>query len=164
MQDRYQWKPGFSGKGVACSVVAELIERIKDKNGEASPKAFVDASRPKNAPTHKMLPWNNTEAAEKWREHLARRIIHSVEIVRVNDTGEKKREIAYVSVKKPFQPGAGYQSTVDAMANPTSRQIVLETAWNILQGWHKRYGRLTEYANIAREIERIQGEGGAAAV
>lgn len=69
------------------SMVADALFGIYESNGGVlTPKAVVEASRPKGAPLHDRFEWDNRLAGEKYREVQAAQLIRSVHITRVTDT------------------------------------------------------------------------------
>ena len=48
------------------------IQKIRHANGGvASPRAIVDAAREPRSPRHKAFEWDDSKAAEKYREHFS---------------------------------------------------------------------------------------------
>lgn len=74
----YVFKTGRYFKTDA-QTIGEVCERL-EKEGNLTPKKLVDVSRPKNAPLHKEFEWNNSIAAEKYREVQAGYLIRSIEV------------------------------------------------------------------------------------
>ena len=151
----HRWKPGFSCP-VPCEVVVQRIEvlRSQSDDGRIDPARLVQDAKPKNSPLHSAFEWDDRAAGAKYRENQARQMIRSVEVVTINNQGKKDREIAYVSTATPFKEGsAGYSPTGEALADPVSRDLVLQIAWAQLQAWQRRWGKLSEFAEVVRSIE-----------
>lgn len=155
MSTKHKWKAGFSCK-VPCEVAVERLEHLRasSDDGRIDPARVVDDARPKNSALHNCFEWSDKVAAEKHRENQARQLLRSVEIVRTDDQGKREKSVAYVSVCPPFTEGAGYTRTEEALGDPTSRDLVLGLAWSQLQAWHKRWGRLAEFAQVVVAIEQ----------
>lgn len=62
-------------------VVGEYCYALEQKKGgKLTPKELVEAARDVNSPLHDEFEWNNTKAAQKYREWQARYIISSIEV------------------------------------------------------------------------------------
>ena len=85
-------KAGFHLRSDA-QVVGEVCYEL-EKKGRLTPKELVDVSRPKDAPLHDEFEWNNTIAAEKYREVQAGYIIRSVAV----KVTEIKPEVAKLDI------------------------------------------------------------------
>ena len=75
---KYTWCDGSHHKvdpNVAAQVATELEEA-----GMLTAKNLVDVSRPEDAPLHDEFEWDDSVAAEKYREGQARNVIHSLRI------------------------------------------------------------------------------------
>ena len=146
----YAFKTGFHCR-VPCDVVCERIEALKAKHGVCRPRDLIADAKPRTSPIHDAFPpymWNDREAAERHREAKARELIHSIVWIETDPaTGEKITEIAYASVATPYTKSQGYISLREAMAEPTTREIVLEQALAALRGWQTRWGHLNAAAN-----------------
>lgn len=62
-------------------VVGEYCYELEQKKGgKLTPKELVEAARDVNSPLHDEFEWDNTRAAQKYREWQARYIISSIEL------------------------------------------------------------------------------------
>jgi hypothetical protein len=146
----FKYRPGFSAP-VDPQTLGDRLESIRQRDEVITPAAVVDDARPKDAPLHPCFEWNNREAAGLYREDQARRLIRSVEVVEANDrTGEETRQIAFVSVAKPYTPGPAYTSTVEALSDEELRGRVMDECRRQLRGLQARYRQFQE---IARAIQ-----------
>ena len=68
-----------------------MLENLEKTVG-ITPKNLVEANRDESAPLHNEFEWNDTKAAEKYRETQAGYIIRNICVVR------KRRETARQSV------------------------------------------------------------------
>jgi hypothetical protein len=75
----YSFRQGATVAGLTADIVGQELNKIADQ-GELTPKAVVDSSRPSTAPLHPVFEWNDHVAAEKHREWQARFLIKSVQI------------------------------------------------------------------------------------
>lgn len=78
----YQWKPGSRFK-VDANTAGAVCGQL-EAAGNLSAKSLLDASRPEDAPLHSEFEWNDSIAAEKFREGQARNIINHL-VVRLDE-------------------------------------------------------------------------------
>ena len=145
----YKFKTGARIKTDAQITGAEL-ERL-EAEGNLTAKALVDASRPENAPLHKEFEWDDSKAAESYREQQARHIINSIEIVRE----EKEPMRAFFNIQRS-EPQ--YHHVMAIMREPDSRQALLETAFAELNACKRKYKGLKELANVFAELEKAESK------
>lgn len=148
----YRWAAG-KRFNVPAPAAGAAIEAIRAEYGNVTPAAVVDAARSARHPLHKAFNWDDTEAAQKWREHQARMLIGSIRLVVEEDTGPTER-IAYVSITSR-ELGRGYVRSADAMRDPEYRQESITEALAALNGWRERYGHLTDLAEVFEAVDRV---------
>lgn len=146
----YKFKSG-SHINANPQAAGEMCEELAAKQNLTA-KALVDANRPADAPLHGAFEWNNTKAAESWREHQARHIINCLEIV----TQEREPVRAYfsISVKEP-----GYEHIDVILRNTDTRQKLLQTALAELSAFKKKYAQLEELCRVIEAIEEVEEKG-----
>lgn len=146
----YKFKSG-SHINANPQAAGEMCEELAAKQNLTA-KALVDANRPADAPLHGAFEWNNTKAAENWREHQARHIINCLEIV----TQEREPVRAYfsISVKEP-----GYEHIDVILRNTDTRQKLLQTALAELSAFKKKYAQLEELCRVIEAIEEVEEKG-----
>jgi len=91
----YSFRTGTRVSGVDAQVAGQELARISRENGELTAPLVVQDARPDDAPLHPVFEWNDEVAAELHREHQARNLIRSVQIVR---EGEPQPEPVYVHI------------------------------------------------------------------
>lgn len=62
-------------------VVLKELLCVRNQHGKLEAKAVVDAARPLDSPLHNKFEWDDTVAAEHYREGQARRLIRTVRVV-----------------------------------------------------------------------------------
>ena len=92
-----------NGSMIRCDPqkAGEVCEKLAASNSLTA-KSLVNVSRPKDAPIHDAFEWDDTKAAELYRETQARLIIRSIVIVD-GKTDEKKEDVqvrAFFHVEK----------------------------------------------------------------
>jgi hypothetical protein len=81
-----------------------------------APREIVDAARPPQSPLHSRFTWDDSEAAERWRETEARHLVaHIVTTVPTDDGTEMTTRAFHSVVAKPDEdsedpPTRGYMS------------------------------------------------------
>ena len=121
-----------------------------------TPEKLVEVSKPKDAPLHQEFEWNNTIAAQKYREEQASCLIRHLIIVRV-DIEEIKpyKDRAFVHTGNKEQ---GYVPLKDALNNETWRENLLKTAYRDMQTFVAKYHRLEELTEVIKDMNQILGE------
>jgi hypothetical protein len=90
--------------GVDAEAVGVELERIHAEREGLRPAEVVEEARPKTAALHPAFEWNNGVAGEKWREHQARKLIRSIEVVEDRDGEEPLATKVYVHVQDAYHP------------------------------------------------------------
>ena len=138
-----------------AQVAGEVCEQLAKSETGLTPKALVDASRPKNAPLHGEFDWNDRSAAEKYREVQASGIIRNVILVDVSEEKERVIERSFVSA-----PGGNnvYVPLRDALNNETWKNHLLEQAHGEMKAFIAKYGRLTKLAGVTDAMQKALDE------
>lgn len=124
------------------------LERLEAENNLTA-KALVDMNRPEDAPLHKEFEWDDTKAAEAFREQQARHIINSIEIVR-----EEKEPIrAFFNIERT-EPQ--YKHVDAIMRQEDTRNALLKTALREFMSVKRKYEQLKELAGIFEAIDAAQ--------
>ena len=154
MSATYRWKSGFS-PGVAADAAGPELERIRAEQGVLRPGDVVAAARPEESPLHAAFSWDDSEAAEQWRQQEARRLLSGIRIVMAGNAGQKPiLAVNYVSVLDR-ERGRGYQPIGDVMGDAENRTRLLLEARQQLEGFVRRYQHLEELAAIIAAIHAV---------
>lgn len=145
----YRWKSGARSP-VSAQVAGEVCAEL-ERDGNLTPPALVDASRPEDAPLHAAFEWDDAIAAERYRETQARYIIRSVEVV---THGSKEPVRAFVSVTTGRSEP--YTTIEHIMARSDSRALLLEQAHRELNVFRRKYGQLSELAEVFEAIDGLE--------
>ena len=140
--------------GVKADVVGAVFEDLEERYGGVTPENFLNASRPKDSPTHKLFEWDNKKAAENYRLHQSRTVINNIRIeVVVEDKAFKVP--AYVNVSTKNDGSAKYQYTPRVFEVMETREIVLARARNELEMFKAKYEKFEELANVITAINQL---------
>lgn len=129
--------------------LAKQVRAIKGRRATVSPEDIVEASRPKDAPLHDRFTWDDTEAARSWRLEEARKILR-VAVTIIEHEQERVRVRAFVSLPSDRGPKQPFRTMEDVLSDPERRGEMLERARSEMDSWVRRYGTLTEAADIMK--------------
>lgn len=130
---------------------ANKIGRFIEKNfpNGLKPKQLVDAARPKNSPIHKYFEWDDSIAAEKYRQRQASKLIACL-VVNIDDTEVR----GYHSVR--LSTGKRYVSFEDASASEDLWDQVIQSALKEIKIWQSKYSTYQELKPIFKGIEKVE--------
>lgn len=146
----YQWKDGARIKcdaNIAGRICAEM-----EAAGELTARNLVEASRPADAPLHNEFEWNNTAAADKWREHQARNIINSIVLVNEQDKEQSVRAYFKLEARTPT-----YESIVSIVQQEDKYAALKEAALRELSAFQRKYSQITEFEKLFAVIAELGG-------
>ena len=151
-EKKYSWR---SGKSVPAQIAGEVMEMIEKRDGELTKEAFLEESRPEDAPTHNLFDWDDTTAAEKYRLTQARMCIQDIEIT-ILQHDEPKKIHAFVNTTLGKNNNASYSNISVAMADENKRKSVLHNALTELKTFEFKYSEYSELAGIINEIHKAE--------
>ena len=143
----YSWK--WNVPADAQKVGSEL-EAIYEEHGKLTPPLIVEDARNDDRETHKLLEWDETTAAEKYRNEQARHIMRN--IIVVQSTPAAKSEVeeppkvikfrAFENVETVEQERYFMPMQV-AVSREDTRNYMLKEAMLALQSFRQKYGMIT---------------------
>ncbi len=161
----YKWKAG-SVHAVEAEVAGKALESIVERHGAITPGLLVRESRPEDAPLHDEFEWDDSVAAECYREQQASYVIRSITVTVDVPEREDIYVRAFVSVVPLDGSGAEssdgdesrrvYLRTVDALADPGYRRQVLEQALKEAEAWQRKYAELQEFAQVFDAVQSVR--------
>ena len=143
----YQFRKGFAHK-VSADVAGAVCEDLA-KSGSLTPKKLVEVSRPKNAPLHSEFEWNNTRAADLWRQQQARMIINSLVVV-APETQTVVRKFYNIQSSE-----RSYETLETIMSDVNKRELLLKSALQELDSFKRKYADLEELAGVFNAIDDL---------
>lgn len=149
------WKPGYTPRNVSAEVAYEVVNNL-NMQGKKEAGDLVDASRPVDAPLHPLFEWDDSIAAEKYREKQARDIITHIFLV-----PEKEEEEAHPPVRAFFQidnHSSDYEPIHIIMRDEDKKTRLLEIAKKELISFKVKYQTLTELAGVMTAIDEVLDE------
>ena len=145
----YQWKTGSRHK-VPAAVAAEVMDQLAEED-RLNAKELVDESRPEDAPLHSEFEWDDSIAAEKYREEQASALIrHLVVRIEANDQEYPTRQ--YFMVQKEANT---YEPIQAILRSEDKTAVLLEQAKRELQAFKAKYAGLKELAAVIRAIDSV---------
>lgn len=167
----YQWKPG-SAHRVAPEVAAQVFNEVRERDGDVTPAGVLDASRDQSAPLHDEFDWCDKTAAERYRQHQARKMIGSLVVVyRHSSSAESTPTRAYVSVRQLAVAGGADVETGDdpthrfkhvseVLEDARLRRAYLLVALREIGSWRRKYQDIRELAGLHRAVDGVIVEHG----
>ena len=148
------WKSGTHYKTPA-HVAAQEMQKLHETVG-LTPHNLVEASRDETAPLHNEFEWNDSTAAEKYRETQAAQMIRSITFT------ETEQESIPEPIRMYFPTGEKtYEPIQIIMSDKNKQQALLEHALRELIWFKKKYKMLNQLSGIMAEIDILTKEVGA---
>ena len=151
----YMFKKGSQFKTPA-DVAGKICHQLEE-NGGLTAKRLLDVSRPEDAPLHDEFLWDDTEAAEKYREHQAAHIIRCIVITPETPKREPVRAFINVSDNNMMDTGRSYRSLDVVLQKTTLRDQMLTQALKELRNFETKYATMTELAHVFDAIHAVSG-------
>lgn len=133
---------------IDAQVAGEELQRIYSAHGRIDAADVVEESRAETAPLHKCFEWNDSVAAELYREKQAMAVIRSVVIVN-EDKRASPNVRAFVHVQSTYQP---IRVVVD---DDNKMNELLESALRELQSFKRKYAALASLRPIIDAIDAL---------
>lgn len=145
----YEWKSGYSHK-VKPEVAGAVFEELEKEKGLTA-QTLVDASRPEDAPLHREFEWEDSIAAEKYREQQARILIAHL-TVRMEEVKEAPPTRAYVSLKDDTSK---YEHIATVLADTKKTDALFDVAMKELLAFKTKYANLKQFAEVFAVIDKL---------
>ena len=136
---------------VSPQVAGKTLQQLADKN-MLTPRNLVEESRPKDAPLHKCFEWDDTVAAERWRETQAAYIIRSITV-----TVEESEEPTRAFVATISDGNHVYEEVGVVLKRTDSREMLLRDAKREMVAFQRKYEQLSELSGVFRAMEEFVG-------
>lgn len=150
------WRPDaekFRSKADAQKV-AEEIYALGEK---VETKEILDMARDESKEIHKLIEWDDSKAAEKYRLEQVVNIMHDLHIVKININGAKKPEKIGVPVRMYYslKGETGYRPMPLIVQDNDLHDKLLMTAKSELNAFMTKYASLTELEPIFKAIKEF---------
>lgn len=153
-------------QSIQLTVEEELEEIRSMNNGKIEPKKVVDYARDPNTSLHGKFQWDDSAAAESYREWQARKIISLVFCVvsqdkkgqtcisaDITDNGIKTR--SYVSLSTERVDDGGYRGIDEVLGDAEMRLQLLEDAKSEMNLFRRKYAVLKELAVVFEAMDKV---------
>ena len=145
----YQWKTGSRHK-VAAAVAAEVMDQLAEEE-RLNPTELVEVSRPDDAPLHSEFEWDDSVAAEKWREEQASAMIRHL-VVRIEANEQEYPTRQYFMVQREANT---YEPIHVILKDEDKTAMLLDQAKRELQAFKAKYAGLKELAEVMKAIDSV---------
>ena len=150
----YEWKTPLYK--VNPQEAGEYLDRLAKKAGGLVPKTIVEEAEDPQAVLHPCFEWDDTFAAQKYREDQARSVIRN--LVVIHETGENVEPLktrAFVRVAAEQSTHSRYVDIASALADSKMRGGLLETAKNELRSFQIKYHNLNELVELFEAMNQF---------
>lgn len=144
----YQWKTNAHVKAPA-QVAGEICARLENSGG-LTPKKLLDESRPVEAPLHGEFEWDDSVAAEAYREGQAAHIIRCI-VVRPEDKVQEPIRAFYNITRSEHE----YISLNVVLKDPDKIEALLEQAMKDMQAFKTKYSRLNGLEKVILAMDEF---------
>ena len=149
----YAWKDaGRLQFKTDAQIAGEVCSKL-EREGRLTGKDLVEVSRPTDAPLHGEFLWDDTLAAEKYRESQARDIISHISIVSEAVSAEPVR--AFLNV---YESSSQYDSINAIIRDENKCKALYMRAIRELTSIQNRYNMIKSIANIETVIDEVRKE------
>lgn len=137
---------------VDAQIAGELCLRLQETGG-LTPKRLLDASRDESSPLHNEFEWDDSIAAENYREQQANYIIRHL-VIKAED-GARPPVRAFISIANEER---NYQSIEVVLRTPCLREQMLCNAKSEMLAFISKYKTLEELTKVFEVMEETSKE------
>ena len=123
---------------------------VRSQYGTLTPANVLDAARAADHPLHSRFEWDDTIAAERYRESQAGELIRKVKLTYADSTGTRQDVRAFLIVRGD-DPKSEYIPTEEAMVDPFASKLLLQEFEREWKAFRTRYEHLAEFAATIRK-------------
>jgi len=138
---------------VSANAVGTALEFLRERDGVASARAFVNISRPPDAETHPLFEWDDAVAAENYRVVQARETIRELRVVPMGPEEPVANGPVYVHVRQAQTPVNGYAPAWVVVTRPDWTEQAKQECLTQLLGLQRRYQFLQDMGPIWAAIQ-----------
>lgn len=149
---KIKWKNPSYYKNVSAEKVYTEITELGSKNKDETVtlQAIVDKARDEKSELHKCFEWNDTIAAEKYRQQQARVIM--INLVKVQEFDDNKERVIRTHVN--IQRGTHEYKPIEyVVKHKDEYTMLLERAKKELIAFKNKYSQLSELTELMKILE-----------
>lgn len=135
---------------VSPQIAGSICEQLA-KRGELTAKRLLEESRDESAPLHSEFEWNDSVAAESYREEQAAHIIRC--IVVKTETPESSPVRAFINIKDESRD---YRPINIVICSPDMREKMLSDAYRDMKIFRQKYQALTELQSVFNAFDGLK--------
>ena len=148
----YAYKPNARIKADP-QTTGEICETLVNTGG-LTPKRLLDESRPESAPLHGEFEWDDSIAAENYRESQAAHIIRCIVVKPASKEQTPVR--AFINIESETRD---YQPISVVVSTPDMRDYMLKAALRDLESFKCKYNTLSSLQPVFEAIENVNKAG-----
>ena len=134
---------------IDAQTAGEELNRIYTAKSRLDPKDVVDESRPADAPLHSYFEWDDSKAAEKYRESQAADLIRCITVTCETQEDESVEVRAYQSIQGTYRP-------IEVVVNSEEQMDELyRKAFAELESFRKKYAALKKLKPVFSAIDSL---------
>ena len=149
--NKYVFRNPGLWKGISADKAFAELERIRAKHGVLKPELVVEESRPKRAVLHNCFQWDDTLAAQKYRQSQASDLIRNITVVVVNENVSCSVR-ALVNVSRADDQKRSYVPIIEAILDDAAYKDLLEQAKADMESFVTKYGQIAELNPVKAEM------------
>lgn len=151
----YKFREGSRLSGDA-EKVGKRIEKLASYTGRVTPPDVVKDAQRKNSPLHPYFTWDDSAAAEQYRLGEARRLIASIEVVKIdNGTPVRAFHSVRVATMNEDEPDRGYVTLDRASREMELRQQIVRRLYAQARSLMREAKAFEAFAGVIEAIEAL---------
>ena len=152
----YQNRPSSDRKS---AVIDRVIDGLMRQHGRVDQKMLVAEARDPSHPLHGYFEWDDTIAAEKYRENQALQMIMASKfVVMLNKQGQPTPKVAEATAVRKLLPAfdtGGFDLRVNVLNEADARKELIERKKTQLRSWVRESIDIAELAPLRQAIEAL---------
>lgn len=149
-QINIEWKIPSLFKGINA---IDAWNELHGNGEKRTPQEIVEIARNPESAIHSYFVWDDSIAAEKFREEQAAKMERSFVLTKVVDDGDKKEKVQFRLVEVDSTRTTSYQPVKFFLQNKDEYSELLKRAKIELEGFRKRYSNIIELEEIFNDID-----------
>ena len=131
------------------------MEALFHDLGTVTPKQVLEYARNPTTALHSAFTWDDDEAAERYRLIEAQRLIRRTFVVLEVPGSQEERRVHMAVSLPPDRGSKGYRLMSEILEDPEKRDQLVRTALREMATFRKKYGALTELAELFAAVDRV---------
>jgi len=138
---------GYRVSGVDAPTAKKELDRIRRERGKLTPAVIVDEARSKSNPLHSVFEWDNSVAAQKFRENQAGTLTRSI-VIKEAEIERREYVLTIKDDERQYMP-------IDLVLEDTEMwEYSLRRLQSQLNGMQKSVNELTDAKRMPSATKR----------